>query len=206
MARNLEALQKEYNTAAAAGSIASGRGPGGGGRMNATNVMVKPKKAGDTIRRILSYVAEFKRRLALVFCCMLLSTAASLAGSYVLRPVINGIADASVPAEQRIRHLAVMLCVMIGIYLVAVLGTFVQARLMIGVSRSALQRIRDDLFTKLEQLPLSFHDNETTGDLMSRFTNDVDNIGLMLDQTLLSLVSGSITLVGTLGMMIYTNL
>ena len=205
MARSLETLQKEYNAAASA-SVKQRHGPGGGGgRMNATNTMVRPKAAGETIRRILSYVAEFKGRIALVLACMLLSTAASLAGGYVLRPVINGIADVRVPAAQRIAHLGVMLGVMVGIYLVTVLGTFAQSRLMIGVSRSALQRIRDDLFTRLEQLPLRFHDNKTTGDLMSRFTNDVDNIGLMLDQTLLSLVSGIITLVGTLAMMVYTN-
>ena len=206
MARNLEELQKQYNTSARAGSIGGGRGPGrGGGPMNATNNVVKPKNAADTIRRILSYVAEFKARIAVVLLCMLLSTVASLAGGYVLRPVINGIADASVPVADRIARLGLMLAVMIGIYLVAVVSTFFQSRLMIGVSRSALQRIRDDLFTKLEKLPLRFHDNETTGDLMSRFTNDVDNIGLMLDQTLLSLVSGVINLIGTLCMMLYTN-
>ena len=66
----------------------------------------------DTLRRIFSYVAEFKGRIALVLCCMLLSTAASLAGSYVLRPVINRIADAAVPAAERLAYLGMMLGVM----------------------------------------------------------------------------------------------
>ena len=198
MARNLDTLRKQYNTAAAP----SGRGP-----MAATNNFKgKPKHSRQTVSRILGYVSRYKGRLVLVFLCMLLSTAASLAGSYVLRPVINNIADASTSAADRVSYLAMMLGVLAAIYIVAVVGSWLQSKLMIGVSRNAIQQIRDDLFTKVEQLPLRFHDNETTGDLMSRFTNDVDNIGMMLDQSLMSMVSGIINLVGTLAMMIYTNI
>ncbi len=198
MARNLDTLRKQYNSAAAP----SGRGP-----MAATNNFKgKPKHSRQTVSRILGYVSRYKGRLVLVFLCMLLSTAASLAGSYVLRPVINNIADASTSAADRVSYLAMMLGVLAAIYIVAVVGSWLQSKLMIGVSRNAIQQIRDDLFTKVEQLPLRFHDNETTGDLMSRFTNDVDNIGMMLDQSLMSMVSGIINLVGTLAMMIYTNI
>ena len=202
MARTLEKLQKQYNTAAAAAKLGGGRGP-----MAATNNMKgKPKHSKATIGRILGYVGEFRHRLVLVFICMLFSTAASLAGGYVLRPVINRIADAAVPAAERLAYLGMMLGVMAGIYIVGVVSTWLQSRMMIGVSRSAIERIRNDLFTKVERLPLRFHDNQTTGELMSRFTNDVDNIGMMLDQSLMSLISGVINLVGTLAMMIYTNI
>jgi len=198
MARNLETLQKQYNSTAAA----STRGP-----MAATNNFKgKPAHSMDTIRRILNYVGKYKYRLVLVVLCMLLSTGASLAAGYVLRPVINHIADASTSAADRVAYLAMMLGVMAGIYLIAVFGQLMQSKLMIGVSRNAIQSIRDDLFTKIERLPLRFHDNQTTGELMSRFTNDVDNIGQMLDQSLISMVSGVINLVGTLAMMIYTNI
>ncbi len=124
----------------------------------------------------------------------------------MLRPVINHIADAATPAAERVSYLGAMLAVLAGIYIVGVCGTWLQSRLMIGISQSAIQRIREDLFTKVERLPLRFHDNETTGDLMSRFTNDVDNIGMMLDQSLMSMISGIINLLGTLAMMIYTNI
>ena len=193
MARNLETLQKQYNSTAAA----SNRGP-----MAATNNFKgKPAHSRDTIRRILSYVGKYKFRLVLVVLCMLLSTGASLAGGYVLRPVINRIADASTSAADRLAYLGLMLGVMAGIYLLAVFGQWMQAKLMIGVSRNAIQSIRDDLFTRIERLPLRFHDNETTGELMSRFTNDVDNIGMMLDQSLISMVSGIINLAGTLAIL-----
>ena len=198
MARTLENLRKQYNTAAA---------PAARGPMAATNNFKgKPAHSRETVRRILSYVGQYKGRLVLVFLCMMLSTAASLAGGYVLRPVINHIADAATPGADRVRYLATMLGVIAGIYVVGVVASWTQSRMMIGVSRNAIERIRDDLFIKIERLPLSFHDNETTGDLMSRFTNDVDNIGMMLDQSLMSMVSGIINLVGTLAMMIYTNI
>lgn len=198
MARNLETLQKQYNSTAAA----STRGP-----MAATNNFKgKPAHTRDTIKRILSYVGKYKFRLVLVVLCMLLSTGASLAAGYVLRPVINHIADPSTSAADRVAYLAMMLGVMAGIYLIAVFGQLMQSKLMIGVSRNAIQEIRDDLFTRIERLPLRFHDNQTTGELMSRFTNDVDNIGQMLDQSLISMVSGIINLVGTLAMMVYTNI
>ncbi|MBR6890992.1 MAG: ABC transporter ATP-binding protein [Clostridia bacterium] len=198
MARSLEKLQKQYSRAVA---------PSGRGLMAATNTFKgKPKHSRATVGRILSYVGEYRHRLVLVALCMLLSTGASLAGGYVLRPVINRIADAATPAADRLSYLATMLGVLAGIYIVGVVSSWLQSRLMIGVSRNAIQAIRDDLFTRIERLPLRFHDNETTGELMSRFTNDVDNIGLMLDQALMSMVSGVINLVGTLAMMIYTNI
>ena len=198
MARTLENLQKQYNSTAAA----SNRGP-----MAATNNFKgKPANSRATIARIFSYVGMYWKRLILVLLCMLLTTAASLAGGYVLRPVINHIADASISAAQRVSYLAMMLGVLAAIYLTAVCGTWLQSRMMIGISRSAIEKIRNELFTRVEKLPLSFHDNQTTGELMSRFTNDVDNIGMMLDQSLMSLVSGVINLVGTLVMMIYTNI
>ena len=198
MARTLETLQKQYNTSAAP----SGRGP-----MAATNNFKgKPAHSRETARRILGYIAQYKFRLVLVVLCMLLSTVASLAGGYVLRPVINNIADAATPAAERVAYLGAMLALLAAIYIVGVAGTWLQSKLMIGISRNAIQAIRNDLFDKVESLPLRFHDNETTGDLMSRFTNDVDNIGMMLDQSLMSMVSGIINLVGTLAMMIYTNI
>ena len=198
MARKLDTLQKQYNSKVETG----GRGP-----MAATNSFKgKPKNSKATVKRILSYLGSSRHLLILVYLFMLLSTVTMLASGYVLRPVINGIADSSTPAEQRLSYLAHMLILLTVIYLVTVVFTWLRSKLMIGISRTAIQNIRDDLFTKLEKLPLRFHDNQTTGELMSRFTNDVDNIGMMLDQSLMSLVSGVINLVGTLAMMIYTNI
>ena len=198
MARNLETLQKQYNSQAAA----STRGP-----MAATNNFAgKPADTRATIMRIFSYVAKYWKRLILVFTCMAASTVATLAASYLLRPIINHIAEEGVPAAERVAYLGHMLVVLIVVYFIGIGGTYLQSRLMIGISRTAIQNIRNDLFTRLERLPLRFHDNQSTGELMSRFTNDVDNIGQMMDQSLMSMLSGIINLVGTLAMMIYTNI
>jgi ATP-binding cassette subfamily B multidrug efflux pump len=92
------------------------------------------------------------------------------------------------------------------IYLVGVLCSYLQARIMLHVSQSATESIRSDLFCHLQKLPVRYFDANTTGEVMSRFTNDVDNIDVMLNNTLTSLVSGSITLIGTFVFMITTNI
>ena len=136
---------------------------------------------------------------------MLFSTGASLAGSYMVRPLINAIADSATPAADRIAYMLATIGVLAGVYLVGVAATYLQSRLMISVSQNSIEKIRNDLFDKLQGLPVRFYDNESNGEIMSRFTNDVDNIGTMLDTSITSLFSGLLTLVGTLAIMIYTN-
>lgn len=92
------------------------------------------------------------------------------------------------------------------IYLIGILTTYIQARLMLHVSQNATERIRNDLFNSLQKLPIRYFDSNTTGETMSRFTNDVDNIDVMLNNTLTSVVSGSVTLFGTFVFMITTNI
>ncbi len=92
------------------------------------------------------------------------------------------------------------------IYLVGILSSYLQARLMLTVSQNATEKIRRDLFGHVQRLPVSFFDKNTTGEIMSRFTNDVDNIDVMLNHTLTSLVSGAVTLIGTFIFMITTNI
>ena len=81
-----------------------------------------------------------------------------------------------------------------------------QSRVMLTVAQNALQKIRDELFTKMQKLPVRFYDTNNNGDLMSRFTNDVDTVGQMLSSTLVQLFSGALSIVGTLALMIYTNI
>ena len=92
------------------------------------------------------------------------------------------------------------------VYLIGVITTYVQSRLMLHVSQNATEAIRNDLFNSLQKLPVRYFDTNTTGEIMSRFTNDVDNIDVMLNNTLTSVTSGVITLIGTLIFMITTNI
>ncbi len=92
------------------------------------------------------------------------------------------------------------------VYLLSSLSSYIQARLMITVSQGAVENIRRDLFRKLQKLPVKYFDSNPTGEIMSRFTNDIDNIDQMLNNSLTSLVSGFVSIVGTLIFMITTNI
>lgn len=91
------------------------------------------------------------------------------------------------------------------VYLVGIVTTYLQARIMLSISQGAIEQIRKDLFLKMQKLPVRFYDSNSTGELMSRYTNDVDNIGMMLDNSLVSVISGTVTLVGTFIFMLTTN-
>ncbi len=91
------------------------------------------------------------------------------------------------------------------VYFVSALGSYLQARIMLSISQGSIQRIRNDLFNKLQALPVKYFDSHPTGEIMSRFTNDVDNIDVMLNNSLTSIVSGVVSLVGTFIFMITTN-
>lgn len=209
--RTLEELNLRYNSltqkkqgGAAMPPMGSrrGGGPGGAGmRMGG-----KPKNTSKTVRRLFSYITSHLSLLLLAVVCMFASTGLSLASSYLLRPMINNIADASVSAQTRLANLASSAAVLLLVYALSAVFTYFQSRVMLHISQSAIEKIRNDLFRKLQTLPVRFFDNQNTGEIMSRFTNDVDNIGTMLDNSVISLVSGAVTLIGTLVMMIYTNI
>ena len=92
------------------------------------------------------------------------------------------------------------------VYLISALGSYLQARLMLSISQGSIQRIRNDLFDSLQTLPVRYFDSHPTGEIMSRFTNDVDNIDVMLNNSLTSIVSGVISLSGTFIFMLTTNI
>ena len=91
------------------------------------------------------------------------------------------------------------------VYFISAFGSYLQGRLMLSVSQNSIQAIRNDLFARLQTLPVRYFDSHPTGEIMSRFTNDVDNIDVMLNNSLTSIVSGTISLVGTFIFMLTTN-
>ena len=97
------------------------------------------------------------------------------------------------------------LVILVAVYFISAFGSYLQGRLMLSVSQNSIQAIRNDLFKKLQTLPVRYFDSHPTGEIMSRFTNDVDNIDVMLNNSLTSIVSGSISLVGTFIFMLTTN-
>ncbi|MFY9295220.1 MAG: ABC transporter ATP-binding protein, partial [Caldicoprobacterales bacterium] len=140
-----------------------------------------------------------------VFICVLGSSVTNLGGSYILRPIINNLVAADRTVEEKINNLAIGILIMISIYIVGVICSYLQQRIMIGVSQNALIKIREDLFRKVQKLPLKYHDTHTHGDIMSRFTNDLDSVGEMLNHTMTQIFSGILTLIGTVILMFITN-
>ncbi len=118
-------------------------------------------------------------------------------------PILEGIMQNK---GQRISlYVFSALAILALVYLVSVVCSYLQSRIMLSVSQGSILAIRNDLFDKLQELPLRYFDSNPTGEVMSRFTNDIDNIDVMLNNSLTSIVSGVVTLVGTFTFMITTN-
>ncbi len=180
-------------------------GPGGPGRGRAMGGGGRPKHTRDTVVRLMKYLENDQRKIVLAFICVILNTVGSLAGAYMLRPIIN---TYIVPVDGSLGDaagLAKALAVMGLIYLVGVAANYLQARIMLTIAQNALKQIRNELFGKMQKLPVRFYDTNSNGDLMSRFTNDVDTVGQMLSNTLVQLFSGTLSIVGTMALMLYTN-
>jgi len=160
----------------------------------------RPKNTKKAMKNLLRYLGYHKWLLLLVAVLVAISSGVSIAGTYLIRPVIN---DYAIPGD--IPGLIRMMIAMGILYLCGVCATFAYNRLMVHTSQQVVTEIRRDLFAHIQKLPLSYFDAHTHGELMSRFTNDVDTIGMMLSSTLVQLLSGALSIVGTLVLMIYTN-
>ncbi len=203
-----KSLKRRYGGRAAKAPAGPG-GPGGhggpGGRRRMSMAKGKPKEMKKTIGRLMGYLSADRSKMILALFCVVVNTAANLAGSYMLRPIINTYIAPVDGSRGDAAGLARALVVMACVYAVGIWTNYLQAKVMLTVAQNALQRLRDELFIKLQALPVRYYDTNANGDIMSRFTNDVDTIGNMLSSTLVQLFSGALSLVGTFLLMVYTN-
>lgn len=166
----------------------------------------KPKNAKGTFRRILKYFKPYRGQLVLVLIGLLASVAANIAGTYMLVPIIN---EYIVPwignANPDFTGLIGQLTVMAVVYTAGILGTFMYNRLMINVSTGTLLKLRLEMFTKMQTLPISYFDGRTHGEIMSTYTNDTDVMREMISQGLPSFISSAVRIVGVFTMMIVLN-
>ena len=169
------------------------RGPGGGpGRRG----YQKPKDLRGTLGKLMRYLGRYKSLLALVVL-LVISSACTVGGSYLIKPLINDyILTGDFPG------LAKMLAFMAAVYITGAACSFGYARIMVHVSQNTVAKIRSDLFDRMQSLPLKFFDTHTHGELMSRYTNDIDTISEALNNSFGSLISCSLNFVGTIAMMI----
>ncbi|MFD2333349.1 ABC transporter ATP-binding protein [Cohnella sp. GCM10020058] len=175
------------------GAGGSGAGPRGRGPVQ------KPKAFGATVRRLLSYLRTERRLLAIVFLFTLASAGAALLGPYLIGRAIDAMHG---PGTVDFGALHVLLALMAAAYAMDASLTFVQSWLMSGVSQRAVSRLRSGLFAKLHGLPLSYFDTRRHGEIMSRLSNDIDNVSTSLSQTVVQLMGGAVAIVGSLVMML----
>ena len=162
----------------------------------------KPKDLGKTISRLLGYLTRSKLPLMAVFGCLLISVFTNIGGSYMMRGIIN---DFIWSGCTDFAGLGRAILVLVGIYLIGCAATYGQSAVMVRLAQRGINRLRKDLFDKLQDLPLSYFDKHPHGELMSRFTNDADNVQLALEQSVVSMCSSCLMFVGLVAMMLFIN-
>ena len=160
----------------------------------------RPQNLRHTLRRFGDYLGHHKRMLALVGTLAAVSALAALLGTYMIRPVVNGILENGSKS-----YLAQMVALTAVIYIIGALSTLGYTQLMVRAAQKILQEIRHDLFAHLQTLPLNFFDTNRKGDLMSLFTNDVDTISDALNNSFAVVIQTFIQVTGTLALLFVLN-
>lgn len=157
----------------------------------------KPKNLKKTLGRLFKYIGKYKYMLIAVIVFILISSFAMISGSYFLKPIIN---DYIIPGD--FKGLVKMLALLGGIYAAGALSSLAYGKIMINISQNAIKDIRSDLFNKMQHLPVKFFDSNTNGDLMSLYTNDIDNISEALNNSVTNILSSGLTFIGVIVMMV----
>ena len=162
----------------------------------------KPKNIGKTLIRLLGYLTRSPLPLLLVGLCLLTSVGTNLGGSYMMRGIIN---DFIWSGCTDFAGLGLALARLMGIYVLGAAATYIQAATMVRLAQRGVNRLRRDLFDALQDLPLSYFDQHPHGELMSRFTNDADNVQMALEQSVVSMLSSAFMFVGLVVLMLVIN-
>ena len=178
-----------------------GGGPGGpmGARMNAQ----KPKNLGKTLARLFGYIGRSRAILIALLVLVLAVTAADIAGPALQGAAIDTITIVDGKFKVDLPAMRTYLVLMGVIFAASALVTYVQSLLSAKLAQSTVYRMRKDLFAKISRLSISYTDSHRHGDMMSSMTNDVENVSNAISQSVSTLFSAVITLVGVAVMMIY---
>ena len=161
----------------------------------------RPKNTRRTLMQMLSYLGRHKWYMLMIALLVTVSALASILGTYLLKPVIN---NYIIPGD--IPGLVKMLILMGILYLCGALSCYAYNQMMVHISQQVVSEIRSDLFVHTQRLPLTYFDAHTHGELMSRFTNDVDTISEALNSSFAMMIQSFITITGTLAMLLILSL
>ncbi len=183
-----------------------GGGPMGGGPMGARMKAEKPKNTKKALVRLLGYIGKSKLLVMLLVLIMALATVAELAG-----PALQGKAIDTITVDETgrlsvdFRSMTFYLIIMGVLFISSALLHLFQGRIAARLSQNTVYVLRNDLFKKISKLPIKYTDTHRHGDIMSRMTNDVENVSNAISQSIASLISSVLTLIGAFAMMIYYN-
>ena len=169
--------------------------------------MNKPEIKKGTIKRIINYItSEYKKEFIAVFVCIILSSIASVAGSLFLQTLIDSYITPLLDAENPVfTGLLKTIGIMAVIYIVGIITAYLYNRIMAVLAQGVLRNIRNEMFEKMEKLPIRYFDTHTHGDIMSTYTNDVDTLEQMISQGLPQIISSAISVIAIFCAMIYLS-
>jgi len=163
----------------------------------------RPKNVGKTFGRFIKYVSDYKLQLIIVAISIIVSSGANILGVYLLKPILNQYIVPFIGNKNPDLTGFIRMMLLLGtIYLTGIIGTYVYSRLMLNVSTGTLKRLRVEMFTHMERLPVKFFDTHTHGELMSRFTNDIDTLREMISNGIPNIIQSTITVTGAFIMML----
>jgi ATP-binding cassette subfamily B protein len=164
-------------------------------------VIEKPKDTRGSLKRLLSYLGEYRLQLIIVAILTIGNTLLNLAGPY-----LQGVAIDRFIITHDKEGLVRIILLILGIYVTGALASIGAGYIMATISQRSLKKLRKELFEHMETLSLSFFDTHPSGDLMSRLTNDIDAIGRAISSNVIQLIRNVVTLVGILVVMFYLNI
>ncbi len=161
----------------------------------------------DTIKRLLAYIGQYKLQLSVVVVAIILGALANASSALFIQTLIDDyITPLLIESVPNFSGLFRILLLMASVYMVGVIATLIYNRVMVGVAQGVLKTIRDELFAKMQKLPVRYFDSRSHGDIMSHYTNDIDTLRQMITQSLPQLFSSVVTIVSVFFAMMYLSL
>lgn len=161
------------------------------------------KNPGKTFKRLMSYMmSRYKKRFILVCVMIVFGSLVSISGSVFIGFFTSHLEEIGIGGAPDNKFYA-LLFAMLAIYILGILCNYTYSRLMMYIAQGTMKRLRDDMFSHMQTLPLRFFDSKTHGELMSTFTNDTDTLRQLLGQTIPQLISSVVTIIGVFCAMLF---
>lgn len=183
-------------------------GPMGGGRKGPRGPVQKPKNTKGTIKRLFGYILKHKGLFFGMLIFAAISSIASVSGSLFIKPIIDDYLTPMIGKEftsELIAPLIRMMCIMGGVFLFGALASYGQSKCSVWLTQRTLNTLRKDLFDAIADLPISFFDSRPHGEIMSRFTNDVETLRMFISQGVTQFISSGVMIIGSFCIMMFLS-